>query len=275
MKQLIVLFGLLGVVSGSAAEVRWTARGTVSSVSGTSFSGTGTTVGNEVVIEMVYDSNASVSPRSYLPIGASTSGQAWFYGNVNLGISIGIGANTWSGAMATIPTNTNVMDSNCWDGGGNPDIFKVTLDAARGGTFPSFPQNGVETTRALKLEFRDDTTPAQLFDVHVLPSSVTNVCEMTSAKGSVVVGSSTIAFTIDPASVRVTLPQVPVTIAQTGGGIELGWQSESGKVYRIEGSSDLKCWSNEGIAFGNGDKLQEALTPFGSYSKRFYRIVEL
>ncbi len=58
------------------------------------------------------------------------------------------------------------MVSSCWDGGGSPDRFTVTLDSARGGTFPDFPYTGSETSRALVIEFRDDQVPAGLFTIH-------------------------------------------------------------------------------------------------------------
>ena len=151
----------------------------------------------------------------------------------------------------------------------------MTLDQARGGTFPSFPLSGNETNRALKLEFRDDTTPAELFDVHVLPDSLANVCAMTSASGTVQAGTSILAFTLNPATVNVTLPKVPVALTKTPTGIQLHWESEFGKTYRIEGTSDLRCWSEEGIELGNGTLIQRNLTPFATYPKRFYRIVEL
>lgn len=271
-----ILFGicLLGTLSSPASEVRWTARGTVSSLSGAAFSATGVVTGHAVEIEMVYDSNTDVNGRSFLPIGSGFAGRGWFYGQANLGITVRIGHNTWNGAMPTIAFGTNVMESVCYDFAGNPDWFKVTLDSARGGTFPSFPQSGNESVRALVLEFRDDTSPAELFDIHVLPDSVTNVCAMTSATGSITAGTSTLAFTIDPSSVSVSQPRVPVSIAQVNGGIQLSWESELGKNYRVEGSSDLRCWSQEALQSGNGALRQQLLTPFATYSKRFYRVVE-
>ena len=275
MRVTPLIIGLCGAGLLPAAEVRWTARGTVSSISGAAFSGTGVVSGSAVEIVMVYDSKTDVEGRSYLPIGGAIAGRAWFSGAANLGITVKIGENTWSGEMPNIPAGVNVMESVCWDLAGNPDWFNVTLDAARGGTFPSFPHAGNETTRALKLEFRDDTSPAELFNVHVLPDSLTNVCAMTSAAGAVLAGTSTLAFTVNPSSVNVTLPKVPVALNKTATGIELFWESETGKSYRIEGTSDLRCWSDEGIRFGNGTLIQQNLTPFATYPKRFYRIVEL
>lgn len=275
MRILPLMISLCGAGLLPAAEVRWTASGTVSTISGTAFSGTGAATGSAVEIVMVYDSKTEVNGRSYLPIDGAIAGRAWFRGAANLGITVKIGGNTWSGEMPSIPAGVNVMESVCWDFGGNPDWFNVTLDAARGGTFPSFPQAGNETTRALKLEFRDDTTPAELFDVHVLPDSLTNLCAMTSASGAVQAGTSTLAFTLNPATVAVTLPRVPVALNKTVTGIELFWESEFGKTYRIEGTSDLRCWSEEGIEPGNGTLIQRNLTPFATYPKRFYRIVEL
>lgn len=275
MKLSPLMIGICSAGLLPAAEVRWTARGTVSSVSGAAFAGTGVTTGSAVEIAMTYDSKTEIEGRSYLPIGGSIAGRAWFRGAANLGITVKIGENTWSGDMPTIPAGVNVMESVCWDFGGNPDWFNVTLDAARGGVFPSFPHTGNETARALKLEFRDDTSPAELFNVHVLPDSLTQVCAMTSATGAVQAGSSTLAFTLNPASVSVTLPAVPVAMNKSATGIELFWESEAGKSYRVEGTSDLRCWSDEGFHFGTGAMIQKNLTPFATYPKRFYRIVEL
>jgi hypothetical protein len=275
MKFFALMIGLCGVGLLPAAEIRWTARGTVSSITGGAFSGTGVVTGSAVEIVLVYDSQTEVNGRSYLPIGGSLAGRAWFYGAAKLGITVKIGGNTWSGEMPNIPAQVDVMESVCWDFGGNPDLFYVTLDAARGGIFPSFPHAGNETIRALKLEFRDETSPAELFNVHVLPDSLTQVCAMTSATGAIQAGASTLAFTLNPATVNVTLPRVPVALNQTATGIELIWQTETGKSYRIEGTSDLRCWSDEGIHLGTGALERQSLTPFATYPKRFYRIVEL
>lgn len=274
MKTIIVIAGLFGIGCITAAEIRWTARGTVSTISGAEFSGTGVEVGNPAEFEMVYDSDTSMNPRSFISFGGPIAGVAWFHGAANLRITVRIGVHTWTGEMPDIPSDVSVMESSCWDFGGNPDVFKVTLDAARGGKFPGFPQSGVETALALNLEFRDTTTPAGLFDVHLLPGSLTNVCEMTSASGSIVAGASSIAMTIDPTSVGVSLPQVPVSIAREEGGIQLSWKTQQGKLYRIEGSSDLRCWSNEGVYAGNGEIYQQSLTPFEIHPQRYYRIAE-
>ena len=274
VKAIILAAGIVGIGCVSAAEIRWTARGTVSSVSGSGFSGIGVSVSNTAEFEMVYDSDILIQPRSFLPIGAAIYGTAWFHGTANLRITVKVGGQTWTGEMPEIPSDVDVMELSCWDSGGNPDVFKLNLDAARGGNFPSFPQSGVVTTRALKLEFRDTTSPAELFNVHVLPDSLTKVCEMTSATGSIVAGTSSIAFILDPKSVGATLPQVPVSISREGPGIQLAWKTDPGKTYRIEGSSDLRCWSSEGVFPGTGGIFQQALTPFGIYPKRFYRIAE-
>ena len=104
-----------------AAEVRWTAQGTVSSISGAAFSGTGVVSGSAVEIVLVYDSKTEVNGRSYLPIDGAIAGRAWFRGAANLGITVKIGDNTWSGEMPNIPAGVNVMESVCWDFGGSPD----------------------------------------------------------------------------------------------------------------------------------------------------------
>ena len=65
-----------------------------------------------------------------------------------------------------------------------------------------------------------------------------------------------------------------MTLVKDGNSIQLSWQSEVGISSRIEGSSDLRCWSEEAIQSGNGLVRQQTLTPFATHPKRFYRIVE-
>ena len=276
MKAMIILTSCLGVANLAASEIRWTARGTVSSLSGGALSAMGVTAGNEVEITMTYDSATQVRSRSLLfyPEGV-VAGRAWFHGSANLSVTVKIGENIWTGEMPNVSSETNVMESVCYDLGGSSDWFKVSLDAARGGTFPGFPHTGNESVRALSLEFRDDSWPSELFDVHTLPDSVTNLCEMTSAIGSIQAGNSAISFMIDPSSVHITRPRVPVSISQISNGIRLAWETELGKSYRIEGSANLRCWSDEGVHTGTGETRQQDLTPFALQPKRFYRISEL
>ena len=274
MKALVVMTSALGIVTLSASEVRWTAQGTVSGLTGSALTGTGVVAGDPVEISLTYDSNALVNVRSIFSVGEGFAGSASFYGTPNLGITVKIRNNVWTGQLPTIGENDHVIESSCRDITGSQDWFRATLDAARGGTFPSFPHTGSETVRALKVEFRDDTAPAELFDVLTLPTSITNLCAMTSATGSVQAGTSAINFAITPSSVRISQPMVPVSIASTGTGIQLSWQTESGQPYRIEGSSNLRCWSTEALETGTGNTLQKTFTPFATNARRFYRIVK-
>jgi len=276
MKTIPLITLCLGVVNLSASEIRWTAHGTVSSLSGAAFSSTDVTAGNDVEIVMAYDSATEVAGRSLLFYpGGAVAGRAWFYGSVNLSITVKIGENTWTGQVPTLTNSMNVMESVCYDFGGPYDWFKVTLDSARGGTFPSYPHTGNESVRALTLEFRADSSPPNLFDVHVLPDSITNLCDMTSATGSIEAGSSLINFTINPSSVSITRPQVQASVSKISDGVQLSWETELGKSYRIEGSSNLRCWSDDGVFPGTGGTLQQNLTPFTLHTRRFYRISEL
>lgn len=275
MKSLILAIGIFGMGWTTGAEIRWTARGTVSSISGSGFSGTGVSADAPAEIEMVYDSNLLIDPRSHLFFTPTIStGNAWFHGDANLKITIRISGQIWTGQLPFIPSGVNVMETSCWDGGGNPDVFKVTLDAAHGGAFPDFPQAGSETSLALNVEFRDSISPAELFNIHVLPDSLTNVCAMTTATASIIAGTSNIALSIDPETVNVSLPQVPATLTKTETGIQLSWNTELGKTYRIEGTSDMRCWSYEGVSSGTGGTVQELLMPFETYQQRYYRIAE-
>ncbi|GAA5478066.1 hypothetical protein Hhel01_01564 [Haloferula helveola] len=261
------------IATASASEVLWAGKGAVSTVGGTGF--TGVAAEDEVEIQLAYDSDALVDDRSFLVFDGAVAGRAWFYGQVNLAVTVRIGELTWAGTIANIPDGTSIMESVCWDFGGNPDRFTVILDAERGGSFPSFPYSGVESARELKIEFLDSTSPAELFDVHVLPDGVANICEMTSASGSIRAGSDLISFVIDPKSVRVSQPRVPVVLTRTAGGLQFEWETEIGTSYRLESSSDLWCWVIEDTVGGTGLTVQRNLNPFGTYFRRFYRVVEL
>lgn len=261
------------LVPAVASEIRWTASGTVSGTPGAGFSGLAA-AGDPVAIELVYETGAVVNARSFIPIGDTIIGRAWFHGPLKLAITVTIGDATWRGEMPEVSGETNVMESSCRDFGGSPDWFKVTLDSARGGTYPAFPQNGAETARSLEIEFRDDAAPADLFFVHQLPDTLSCLPQMTSAKGAVRAGAGAIHFELDPATVRVAQPQVPVTIANLPGGIELTWATEDGKNYRLESTSDLKCWVEEGRFSGDGNPVRDFFNPFPGDSRRFYRVVE-
>lgn len=272
MKILCMLSFAL-VVPVSAAEIRWTGSGTVSGVGGAGFAGLAT-VGDPVDFEMVYDTGMEVSRRSLLQIGDAFAGVAWFHGPANLSIRITIGGSVWEGEMPEVPASTNVMESQCWDFGGNPDWFKTTLDSSRGGTYPVFPYSGEGTTRSLEIQFRDDTSPANLFVIHQLPDGLSCLPQMTTASGAVRAGSDAVTFTLNPATVRVAQPQVPLSIARVEGGIELAWDTEDGKNYRLESTPDLKCWFEEGRFVGDGNPIIDFSNPFGRDPTRFFRVVE-
>jgi len=58
------------------------------------------------------------------------------------------------------------------------------------------------------------------------------------------------------------------------GGIRLTWNTETGKSYRLDATSNLMCWSVEGEFAGNGNPIQQTLNPFAIHTRRFYRVVE-
>ena len=278
----LVLMKLVGIpllilaalsVSAGSAEIRWPASGSVSGQTGVGFPGS-ITVGSPVEITMVYDSTTAMSPRSFLNFGSAFFGEAWFYGAAELAITVRIGETLWRGEMPMVPAGQNVMVSSCWDGGGSPDRFTVTLDSARGGTFPDFPYTGLETSRALVIEFRDDQSPAGLFTIHQLPDTLSCLPEMTSASGAVRAGADAILFTLDVSTVKVAQPQVQLSIATENGGIRLTWNTEEGKSYRLDSTANLKCWFEEGKHVGNGNPVHQLLFPFLTNPRRFYRVVE-
>lgn len=279
MKATLLLLVLSALTQ--AAEIRWTAEGTVDSVTGTGFPTGGVEPGSAVFLEMSYDSGATVDDRNFIayPLG-TWFGEARFIEQIGLRISVRIGQQVWTGLLPATGTSLDVIVTSCWDigqgtTGHSPDKMTVILNEGSGGTFPSFPYSGGQTDKQLRIDISDSTTPAQLFDIHTLPGTTTDTSHVTSATGSISVGSDLIAFTLAPPTVRVSGPPVPSVITQTVPGVEVSWESELGQKYRIDESDDLSVWHKLSSHTGTGATLTVPLTPFGDHpARRFYQVVE-
>lgn|GEM_PF-3853393 len=283
MKASILFLSLVALACGD--EVRWTAVGTVASVSGSGFSATGASPGAAVSVEMSYDSGATLDEQSFLIFpgagdggGDAYAGRAHFYGAVGLRIAIRVGELVWEGRLPEVARNqlTPTIETVSWDLGGAPDTMSVDLREAEGASFPEFSFGGAPGERRLEIELTDSVTPCELLYIHVLPPTTTDTSQVTAASGAVRAGGESITFTLDPATVRVSGPPVPASISARKSGVDLSWPSEDGKTYRIEDSGDFRVWRKVGESeLGSGEVMVVPLSPFGEHpERRFYRVFE-
>lgn len=169
MRHIVTSLCLAAVCHGE--EIRWTALGSVESLIGSGFSGSGVTVGDEVSVVMSYDSGATLRGISFLPINGAFAGRGHFHGGIDLKIEIRIGDDRWEGLLPTVEYNGGAptIETLCWDEGGSPDTLTVKLRETEGGTFPAFPFICSDGDRELAIEIADRTTPAELFFIQQLP----------------------------------------------------------------------------------------------------------
>ncbi|MDP0491531.1 MAG: hypothetical protein Q7Q71_10810 [Verrucomicrobiota bacterium JB023] len=265
-------------VLAEAETITWSGQGEVSEITGNAF-GTLAENGGTVSIEVSYSSEANELPVNFLQFPAgSRNGSTRFVGDINLMVNIRIGDSEWTGTLPTASASSEALFSDCWDSVANPtanlpDIFEVNLSTAADASFPSFPLVTEESVMAMNLEFRDETTPSDLFTIQTLPDSLTKVSSMTSADGQIVAGSSRVSFTIDPDTVTIREPQESITLRRNEEGYELAWLGESGKGYRIDTSSNLRDWTRSANRIGADEEITIAVTPDESGTPRFYRVV--
>lgn len=259
----------------AADEIRWTASGSVTSVTGSGFSEQGVAVSETVSIEMSMDSDATLDGRSFIPIGEAFAGRAHFHGAIGLAIKVRIGSRTWESRLTQVAQNPSspTIETVCWDLAGNPDTMAVILRESEGGEFPQFPFDGTPSTRVMEVTIADNTSPAELFEIHILPPTTTNTSHVTDATGAIRSGDEAISFALDPETVRVSGPPVPASIARTETGVELTWPTDIGQTYRIEDTGDFRIWRTVTTEEANADSLSVPLEPFGEFpNSRFYRV---
>jgi hypothetical protein len=273
MRAILACF--VAITAARADEIRWTALGTVTSVEGAGMAGLGIGTGEPVSLEMSYDSGAEVRPLSYLPIGGLVTGKAQFIGDIKLAVEVHAGGHTWRGGLAKTGTVLSVMESDCYDLRGSPDRFNVALTTPSGAAFPEFPPDGPQGDHEIRVEIADTSAPAELFEIHRLPDSVTDTSHVTSASGLVRAGGEAIRFEFDPATVRVSGPPVAAEIARTATGVSVSWATVEDKFYRLEESGDFYTWEFVLARAGTGGVVSVDLQPFDEHPiERYYRVFE-
>jgi hypothetical protein len=219
-----------------AEEIRWTALGTVTSVTGTGFSETGVTADDEVCVEMSYDSGATAEGITEL---FGVFAEARFLGEIDLRIAVRIRGQTWSGALPAASSPTNAIVTSCWDNAsGTPDELAVRLRTTDGATFPSFPHTGTATDRQLAIDILDNTAPAELFQRLILPGTTVDTSQATMAGGSIESGTDAINFEIELATLRVGGPPIAWGVATAlSGDPDVSTNGTLAYAYNIGGSS--------------------------------------
>jgi hypothetical protein len=280
MKRLLPLIFLPLASPTNAEEIRWTASGTVTTVS--AGFGAFASVGNPVLVKFSYQTGASLDTSSFLTNGEWSYAKTEFYGNIGLTMEVTIGSSTWKGQIPTCAMGgTLALLTDAWDGP-NPadtaDVFTALASSADSGTFSPFPYTGSNTARGIQVVLRDNTPPAEFIPIATLPDETSNVGSITAGSGFVSAGVERVNFTLNPASVAVTkdAPPIPLKISHTLTGIELRWPSETGVTYRLEEGDSLTTagWTAYDTYTGSGSEIVVSLNPFNNHpTRRFYRVV--
>lgn len=290
MKRWISIGGLvLGAISGGwAAEVRWTAAGTVNSVNGSGMSAVADP-SDPVTITLTYNNEAV---REALAVSEFPGGWSHleYRVDIQVDLTIMIGENTWRGTLTTggegLPRAIEVVDFEV--GPETKDEFRVALSAADGANFPAFVGVAAGAESRLLLNFSDSTSvpgdpkeaPNYLGEASLVCVS-DGVTRITEARGTIDGGGGeTIGFTIDPGTIRTELVGVQaLEITHLSYDPELievtiGWTAEIGKRYRIQYLNEFLCWTT--LLSVTADQVNEMETffPSGFEDREIYRVAE-
>ena len=277
---------IFGVISGGAAEVKWTGSGRVQFVRGADFLKVAA-ADDPVSIELSYDNagQGQVFRQLFDLSDQLFWQQEEYYAAIDVDLRITIGGNTWHGTLASgaegPPYSIEVQDVRV--AGDTVDFFKVTVAEEDGGTFPSFPGGAaLGANPSLRVEFRDASTTAgapdylHSTDLECVSQSFTRISE---ARGSISSGAGQlINFTIDPASIQTRLVDVEVldlkkvTYDNEFDEVALTWASTPGKFYVIEYLADDLCWREKSSVFAVSTETTWVVLPFGD--SELYRVVE-
>ena len=261
-------------VPAFAAEIRWSATGSVSNVT----TGFAASVGDPVSVKFSYDSGATAAVRSQFAFGASSYALTEFCNAISLSMEITIGQRIWSGKVPTSPpSGTLALLTDAWSGNGSPDKFTVLASSADAGVFAPFPYTGSNQDRSIQIILADATVPTGFLAPMVLPKADTQVSEITAASGFISAGEDRIDFTLLPASVKVASdePAFALTLNRTVTGIELRWPTVNGMSYRLEEGDTLADWQTYATYVGTGEEIVIDLNPYIEHPlRRFYRVMK-
>lgn len=282
-RLLLLALGLCPQLVG-AAEVKWTARGSVSFVLGADLTPLAS-IADPVQIEFSYDNTATgeiftqlFSPRTDQLFWE----QAEYSQDVDIDIKITIRGNTWHGTLTSgtdAPFRTiEIQDVRV--GGGTKDFFKLNVAANDGASFPSFPGVAEGDRRILNVEFSDAAPELEDLPDYINSTALKcvsqSVSRVTAAKGSVSTGmGQLINFTIDPTSISTELVGVSsiriTSVKFVDDALNITFDSEPGKFYVIEALDEFSCWQEVSSEFAIGSETTARLFPF--LPKEIYRIV--
>lgn len=265
---LLVFLPLLAFPA-AAIETRWTAAGTVTSVTGT---GLTATVGAPVNVKFSYDSGATL----HAPVNLPGLSNYTYYGAVNLQMEVAIGESKWSVSLPATPPEAPAEVIYAEGRNNATDILRVTGGTSNSASFPSFPYTGSATSRSVVVELRDNHAPSLLLKPQAFPNQNTcNPSTLSSATGEIKAGTDSIKFNINLTSVTVeTGTQFKVTIERTATGVRLRWPTETGVFYTLNESENSKDWDLRSSYDGDGqERVVEIPDAFTEHPRRcFYRV---
>jgi uncharacterized repeat protein (TIGR02543 family) len=199
-----------------AAEIRWSAEGTVNNAT----TGFAASVGDPVTVKFSYDSAATAVVRSQFSFGASSYALTEFCNAISLSVEVTIGQSVWSGKVPTsAPSGTLALLTDAWSGSGSPDKFTVLASSSDAGVFAPFPYTGSSQDRSIQIVLTDATAPTGFLTPMVLPKADTLVSEITAASGFISAGEDRIDFTLLPASIGVVGDAPTVTVLASNHGV--------------------------------------------------------
>ncbi len=291
LSRLVLILPVLafGSSAGRAAEVRWTATGTVSFVLGADL-GQIAAITDEVSLELSYDNGSPGTIFSQL-FSPTTDQLFWqeeeYYDGVNVEMKITIGAHTWHGMVdsgsAGPPRTMEIRDVKV--GGDTVDFFKVNVTGEDGGTFPSFPGGApLGVNPSMRLDFRQEALEPgpgpDYLDTTDLKCVSQSVSRITQATGSISSGGGPpqiINFIIDPATIETELVGVErIELKQVSYDPEfeeilLTWTSVPGTFYVIQVLGDDLCWREKASTFADGTETTWPVFPFRE--SEVYRVI--
>lgn len=263
----------------SAHPVKWSGTGKVTFLNN-AVAYPGVAVNDPVEVAFSYDSNPVVNGLSALQMLPGVYHfKAEFAGNIDLKMSVKIGAQTWEAVLPfSEEDGTHALHSLSWDGGGSPDTFTVLLSSTDNASFPSFPYAGANAGRRMDMVLNDTTSPCDLLDGQSLPRGGTDLSQITDASGSIAAGFDTLRFSLDLPSIKVIEeePKIPLAFNRTLTGFELKWFGEPGAIYQLLKSEGLGGWEEVSIHEGLDEDITVPVGPFATLPERcFYKVIKL
>jgi len=273
LKKLFSVF-IIGAAIVNASTVVWTASGTVSDATGV-YAADGISADTPMSVRMTYSDQAGkVDKNDFRPFNIP-SVTFDYQTNINLAISLTIGAQVWSGTVASGP-NTFLVHLN--DTGEGVEDVKANITEANGAVFDSFPLEIPENDTLIQLEF---TATDNSFVSDQITATGFNASAILLASGSFQSGlSNRVTFTLDPDSVLIEngVPPAPtpiLSLLRTNDNLEISWESVLDVNYVLQSSTTLEedSWITASpTLFGNGGTLSRNVAIAAGFNL-YYRVL--